>query len=418
VVEEEGISRPAADARLASVGKLRLLLVEDTPADAQLVQDYLSRVKRRSFEITTVGQLADAFDALSAQLFDAVLLDLGLPDSSGLNALAEVRGRAGRTPIIVLTGIDDEGLAVEAVRRGAQDYLVKGQFDGNLLARALSYAIERSASEVELHRYRERLEDLVAERTSKLSAANQRLRQEIEERERTESTLRSYQERLRSMAAELGLIEERERRVLAAALHDTVGQALAMAKIRLDAARQEAAAAGLESICAEVHGLLEQAIRDTRSLALDLSPPILYELGFEAAVEWLAERLEQRHGVPCTVKNDGQDKPMSDDVRVVLFQVVRELLVNVVKHARAGRAEVSLEVRGEGIRVEVVDDGVGFDASPDEHKPDESGGFGLFSCAERLDHVGGSLELHSAAGRGTRAVIQAQLAQERAKEKP
>lgn len=139
------------DGRFKQSRNINLLLVEDNPADARLVQEFLSEVENaHSIRLTKVERLKGALGMLAKASFDVVLLDLDLPDAQGLHALHQVQATVPSLPIVVLSGYHDEGLALKAVQSGAQDYLVKGQGDGNLLARALSYAIERKRSEERL----------------------------------------------------------------------------------------------------------------------------------------------------------------------------------------------------------------------------------------------------------------------------
>jgi signal transduction histidine kinase len=148
-----------------------------------------------------------------------------------------------------------------------------------------------------------------------------------------------------------------------------------------------------------------------------MSPPVLYELGFEAAVGWLAKQTRQRFGLDVEFSDDGKAKSLDIDVRVLLFQAVRELLVNVVKHARAGRAKVSVH-RGRGrILVSVEDDGVGFDVSSIGVRDYSKGGFGLFNIRERLTHIGGGMEISSKPGRGTRVTLTAPIDDQNKKKK-
>jgi signal transduction histidine kinase len=154
--------------------------------------------------------------------------------------------------------------------------------------------------------------------------------------------------------------------------------------------------------------LIEQAIGHTRSLTLQLSPPILYELGLEPAVEWLAEQVEAETGLKVTVEDDGQPKPADDQIRPLMFNAVRELLVNVVKHARASSARVSLGRDGDRLRVVVADDGVGCDSGRSQSAPSSSG-FGLFNIRERFAHLGGRFELVSEAGKGCLVTLLAPL---------
>jgi two-component system cell cycle sensor histidine kinase/response regulator CckA len=129
---------------------VRTLLVEDNPGDARLIGEMLAEVAKGQFDLVTVGRLSQALQSLFADNFGVVLLDLSLPDSQGLETFTRMQGQSTRTPIVVLTGLDDENLAVKAVQEGAQDYLIKGQVDGNLLVRSMRYAIERHAVREEL----------------------------------------------------------------------------------------------------------------------------------------------------------------------------------------------------------------------------------------------------------------------------
>ena len=160
---------------------------------------------------------------------------------------------------------------------------------------------------------------------------------------------------------------------------------------------------------AEVRDLIDGAIQDTRSLTFDLSPPVLYDMGFEAGLEWLADQAREQHGIRVAYRDDGQDKPLDEDVRVLLFRAARELLLNVVKHARASEARVSVCRDDGAVRIEIADDGVGFDASEVHHRANRSSGFGLFSIRERLDFLGGTFRIESRAGGGTRVTLAAPL---------
>ena len=218
----------------------------------------------------------------------------------------------------------------------------------------------------------------------------------------------SYQEQLRCLATELSLTEERERRAIAADLHDHIGQTLATAKIKLGVLAGTKTAGSWERGAAEVRELLEEAIQYTRSLTFELSSPILYELGFGPAVESLAERMQEKHGLVVEVEDGGGGRPMDDVVKVVLFKAVRELLMNVVKHARARRAKVAIRKAEGAVLVVVEDDGVGFAALEAAPLSAQSGGFGLFSIREGLRHCGGEFFIRSG-DRGTRAELRVPL---------
>lgn len=226
------------------------------------------------------------------------------------------------------------------------------------------------------------------------------------ERKRAEQKLLRYQERLRTLAAELSRAEEKERRRIASELHDGVGQALTVAAMKLGLL-EGATSPKFRKTAREVHTLVEQALEAARTLTFQLSPPILHDLGFAPAVEWLSEQFEERHGLRTDFHDDARPKPLAEEVGIVLFKAVRELLFNVVKHADAGRAEVSLESRDESVRVRVEDDGVGFEQEGERQAASNS--FGLFSMRERLASLGGRVEIDSAPGEGTRVTLHAPM---------
>jgi len=123
---------------------LRVLLIEDNPADARMIREMLKEVREGVFDVEPVDRLSAGLERLANGGPDAVLLDLSLPDSQGFETFVKTRERAGGAPVLLLTGLDDEALAIHAVHEGAQDYLIKGQITGPLLSRAIRYAVERN----------------------------------------------------------------------------------------------------------------------------------------------------------------------------------------------------------------------------------------------------------------------------------
>lgn len=230
----------------------------------------------------------------------------------------------------------------------------------------------------------------------------------IQERKQTEDTLLHYQEQLQSLTSELSLSEERERRRIATSLHDRIGQTLAFARLKLGALAQQLHGDSTH-LTHELRDLIEQAITDTRSLTVELSPPVLYEIGLVAALEWLARKIEQEHQITTHFEDDGQAKPLDDKFRVVLFQAVRELLVNIVKHAHATAVHLTVRRDGDAIRIVIEDNGVGFDPAALQKRASLISGFGLFNVRERLGYLGGQLKIRSSPGEGTRITLLAPL---------
>jgi PAS domain S-box-containing protein len=234
------------------------------------------------------------------------------------------------------------------------------------------------------------------------------LAQDVTERRRAEREILESREQLRALAAELTTVEERERRRIGSFLHDQIGQDLAVLRMKSGELSTLVEGSTAENLIGEIRDVLDEAITNTRALTFDLSPPILYELGLEAALEWVAERLAEAHDLEIDFVDDGSQKPLAEDIAPQLFRMTRELLINVIKHAQARTASVKMFSNGDSLEILVEDDGVGFEGSV-RSRGVGGGGFGLFSIRERLRSIGGRLEIDSGPLRGTRARIMAPL---------
>jgi PAS domain S-box-containing protein len=234
---------------------------------------------------------------------------------------------------------------------------------------------------------------------------------DVTERNRIERELRETEQRLRSLTFELALAEERERRRIASGLHDQIGGTLAAVRIRLGQLGQAAGAAPqLRQALSQIRDLIETTIDSTRSLTFDLTSPLLYEVGLEAALDSLANQMREQNGIQHHFQDDDQPKPMTDELKVILYHTVRELLANVAKHAQAESVSISIGRDGGSVRIQVEDDGVGFEVPKTGFHVSESGGFGLYQAAERMKHLGGRFHVESTAGRGTAVTVVAPLA--------
>lgn len=228
-----------------------------------------------------------------------------------------------------------------------------------------------------------------------------------------EDALIFNQEQLRALAIELSVVEERERRRIATELHDEIGQNLALVKIKLHDLHLNCK---ISSNCGKsvkyITDLMERTIQEVRTLTFQISPPLLYEVGFEAAVEWLAEQFEEKHALQVVICNQSAPLRLGEELSSTLYHVVRELLVNVVKHAQAKKVSVALKTFDNRIHISVFDDGNGFPkgGTPEREK---LGGFGLFNIRQRIQHLGGELEIESASGSGTRVTVAVPLKPQR-----
>jgi PAS domain S-box-containing protein len=228
---------------------------------------------------------------------------------------------------------------------------------------------------------------------------------DISHRKQAEQELLDHRQKLRALASELTMVEERERRRIASDLHDGVGHSLAACKLRLDMLME--AIPDQHEMIDGILEVLDQAIATTRSLISDLSPPVLHEMGLATALEWLADRVSHMSGIMVSAQVEPPVNPLNDETEVILFRAAAELLNNVIKHSGAKQARVSLRNDNGRLCLLVEDDGKGFD--PVTIKMDS---FGLFSIRERLSYLGGRLALDSEKGRGTKAALTLELSQQ------
>lgn len=234
---------------------------------------------------------------------------------------------------------------------------------------------------------------------------------DISERKQVEQELKIYQNRLQALASQLTIVEEKERRRLAAELHDHVCQSLALANIQLDSARKSIPESKLADQLNDISGNLLKTLKDTKQLMRELSSSLMHEIGLSSAIsEWLEGQIGNKHHLKTEfIENLSDDRRniLDSNVRAILFRNVRELLVNVVKHAHANKVSVRIEDRNSSIRIIIEDDGIGFDPRAMTHAGSDIGGFGLFSIGELMADLGGSLKVVSEPGKGCTAILSA-----------
>jgi PAS domain S-box-containing protein len=240
---------------------------------------------------------------------------------------------------------------------------------------------------------------------SRLQELNRTLERRIAERTAV-AEHRALQ--LQRLAGELSRVEEHERRRLARVLHDHLQQLLVGAKFSISMLRGQVHDDGLRQSLTQVNDLLNDSITASRSLTVELSPPILSQGNLAAALHWLAQWMEEKHELVTEIRAADEANPQDDSTRNLLFQAVRELLLNVVKHAGVKRAIVETHLTDDGhVRITVADTGVGFDPARIGRGHDPLTGYGLFNLQERLSLLGGRLLIDSAPGAGARVTLLA-----------
>ena len=362
------------DGRNAAPGHQYAVLVVDD--DAKSLHYVGSALLTEGYRVHVAASGRLAIDIAREVGPDLILLDIRMAGLDGIATCQELK-RLPETraiPVVFLTGRDDEPSMLEAFDAGGVDYLVKPFETRILLARVRTHA--------ELGVLSRGLETALADRTQALQAANAALRQ---------------------LATDMSLMEETEKARLAAGLHDGPMQKLALAQLQIEAGisasgdrRSEAAPSeDLERLGVGVT-LLREAMAELRALQFALSPPVLHQRGLPAALDWLAGDTRARWDIALDCEIDAEVPRLNQRTSVILFQCVRELVHNMVKHSGARRGCIALSADAGHLLLSVVDDGRGFEASVDQPiGGEERGGYGLYSVRERLALLGGSLAIES-----------------------
>ncbi len=356
-----------------------ILVVDDEPENVRFLGRLLSAQGYEVFVAESGERALEILDAVALQArVGLILLDILMP--GGLNGLETCRRLKAREalrsiPVIFLTAKDDNETMLQAFEAGGADYVLKPFTTEVLLARVRAH--------LQLARLSRELEARLWERTRELREANSELQR---------------------MAREMCLVEEREKKRLASELHDSPMQKLAIAQIQIAAAARRQ---GPESDQGFEVGLelLRDALQELRTLQFELSPRVLYEEGLSAALRWLVDQTNRRFGLALTFIESGGPPGLAQELALILFQCARELVHNVVKHARATRGQVELHHEADALRLVVSDNGIGF-AGDALRAAVGGGGYGLYSMRERLGLWGGDLSVESD-GSGTRVTLRA-----------
>ncbi len=347
-----------------------LLIIEDNPRDTRLIDELLAQARPRRFRIEAATTLSGGLDRLNHRGFDVILLDLGLPDSQGLETFLRVQKRVEGIPVVVMSGLDDEAVAHRAVEAGAQDYLVKRALTGELVARSLSYAINRKRAEEELVRS-----------ATQLAVS-------------------------RSLASRLFEAQDWERQRIARELHDSTAQNLTAIGILLSVIAQSIGNSDAKTgaILGEALSLAEQCSQEIRTISYLLHPPMLEEVGLVSALKTYSEGFMRRSNISVAFDVSPGFARLPQEVEIALFRVAQEALANVHRHSESAAASINVFRNIEDVVLEVKDVGRGIKPAILE-RPGQLG-VGIIGMKERLRQLGGRLEIESGAdGTRVRAVV-------------
>jgi signal transduction histidine kinase len=363
-----GTASPFAPERV-----LRILLVEDNAPHAELVEHFL-REGGLNFQLTRVETREAFIDHLERRPPDMILSDYALPSFDGYAALAIAREKAPHVPFIFVTGTMGEEVAIETLKNGATDYVLKTRLG------RLGPAVQRALREA-------------ADRT---------------QRQRAEDKLRRSLEQLRALTNYMQNVREEERTRIAREVHDELGQALTGLKLDLSwlVTRLGKKSTKTEQEKAKTMvSHIDTTIQTVRRIATELRPGILDGLGLVAAIEWQANEFQSRTKIPCVVTSSLSDAVWDQDFSTVFLRIFQETLTNIIRHAAATRVEVKLAEENGWLVLTVSDNGRGIS----EEEIANTRSIGLVGMRERAMLIGGDVVLTGAPGRGTTVTARAPL---------
>ncbi|MDT0140711.1 ATP-binding protein [Acidovorax sp. PRC11] len=352
-----------------TVKPLRILHLEDSPADHALACITLRRANGM-YEIRHADTMETFTAWLDAERFDLVLADYRLPGFTALDAWRIVSARADAPPFVLLSGAIGEAAAVDAIRLGMADYLLKDDMG------RLPHVIDRA---IEVHEARRARKQAVRE-------------------------LAASERRLAELTEHLQTSIEKERAAIAREIHDDIGGALTAVRFDVEWIRRHASEEPVRRHAGDATEMLQHAIGASQRIMMDLRPPIL-DQGLVAAVQWLAESFERRTGIPTRVHAGRDTIAVPADVQLVAYRTAQEALTNVSKYAEAGQVAIDLSDSEGVLTLEVTDNGRGIEPAM-RNKPKS---FGLKGLEERARTVGGWLDISSQPGRGTSVIVSIPL---------
>ncbi|MBC8096621.1 MAG: response regulator [Akkermansiaceae bacterium] len=348
---------------------IHILMLEDSPVDAELAKHTL-RQGGLMFDATRVEDEKEFTQEIRGNPPDVILSDYALPGFDGYRALEIANRLCPETPFIFLTGTMGEEVAIETLKNGATDYVLKHRMV------RLVPSVHRALREA----------------------------QERRERRRAEKQLRESHEQLRALSVYLQRVREEERTRIAREVHDELGQALTSCKLDLSiiASRMPRNLKPLIEKARELSAHMDSTIQTVRRISTELRPGILDHLGLVAALEWQANEFQNRTGIKCDIHTTLHEATLDANLATTFFRIFQETLTNIIRHAGATQVSVHLKEEGRGIVMDVRDNGRGI--VPEEISNTSS--LGLLGMKERAALLGGEFKIAPVrSGQGTRVTV-------------
>jgi len=384
--------------------------MEDNEGLALLFQKILTD---KGFLVDIAADGRDGLEKYETGSYDILVLDHDMPEIDGLEVARILAGRNELPPTIMVTGAGNESIAVEAMKIGVGDYIVKDVnnsffdlippiIDRLLNQRRLEHDHKRAQEE--LKKTKDELEIRVRDRTAELNKLNVDLKHELAERVRAESLLRESEQRLRYLSSRLMQAQENERKRISGELHDSIGQSLTSIKMRVENIKRRTDHTDEDTLdmLTSTIDLTGQTIEEVRRIVMDLRPSTLDDLGLIATLNWFVR--EHRGGseemtVETTISLEEDDIPHR--LKIILFRFIQEAFNNIVKHSGADSISILLERKDERLLLEIKDNGSGFDIDMFNSSPRRYSSMGLTSMRERIEFSGGRFHISSKINEGT-----------------
>ncbi len=372
----------------------KILAIDDSENNLILMKSILQK-KLSDYEILLAKSGIEGIKIAKRELPDTILLDIYMPNMDGYEVCRILKEDeiTKSIPVLMVSAYgNDTKVRVKGLNAGADAFITK------------PYQMSEFVALINVMLRIKNAEDLLRKQNQYLESNISKLTKAEKTQKKSLNQINKYQKKLKKLNSELILTEEKEKKAIAEYLHDSIGQTLSIANIKLTSLLNKELTPRISKGIVEVSNLIDNAINESRLLTYDLSPPILYELGLVPAIKWKLNQVEEKTGISTIFTGSKMPISINNNSRILIYRIVCELLLNVVKHAKADIIKIEIDNKNKNLYISVVDNGIGYDFKKTSRlkKP---GGYGLFSINERLDSINGKFVLNSNPRLGTSAQI-------------
>lgn len=372
----------------------KILAIDDVETNLILIKSILDK-KLSGCNVLLANSGIEGLEMAKKEIPDTILLDVYMPDLDGFEVCRVLKSDkiTKNIPVLMISAYgQDSKVRVRGLNAGADAFIPK------------PYHMDELVALVNVMLRIKNAEDLLRQQNKYLETTVLKLKKAEKVQKKNINQINIYQNKLKRLNSELLLTEEKEKKAIAGYLHDGIGQTLSIAHIKLTSLLNENLNAKTKKTIDETSSLIDNAINGSRLLTYDLSPPILYELGLVPAIKWRLNQFEEKTKISTNFIIDKKVMDIVGDSSVLVYRIVCELLLNIIKHSEADSVNVEITQDKKNHYITVEDNGKGFDYKK-ETRLITPGGYGLFSIKERLDTIKGELIINSDNKSGTRAKI-------------